>query len=94
MASMSDYQKITAVTCDGTEQSFVFQTNTVRATLISTGADSTYAVIAAASSGPTFPLLDGVYIDMANRNIAGKTVYLVGSVGATLKVLEELGSDS
>lgn len=88
---LTDFQKITAVTCDGTEQTFVFQDNCVCATLISTGAPSTYAI---AASGTTFPLLDGVYVAMSNRNLAGKTVYLTGPSGATLKVLEELGSDS
>ena len=88
---MTDFQKITSVTCDASEQTFVFQTNCVRALLISTGADSTYAI---AASGTTIPLLDGVYVEMANLNLAGKTVYLTGPVGATLKVLEELGSDS
>lgn len=88
---LTDFQKISPVTCDGTEQTFVFQTDCVRAAFISTGADSSYAI---AASGTTFPLLDGVYVDMSNRNLAGKTVYLTGGVGATLKVLEELGSDS
>lgn len=88
---LTNFQKITSVICDGTEQAFVFQTNCVRATLISTAADSTYAI---AASGTTFPLLDGVYVEFANRNIASRTVYLTGPTGATLKVLEELGSDS